>query len=71
MNRIHAALEIEEWSPDTLDIIAEIVTASGREIKDSTVYADEDDVMQGEPDEEGRHLLGTNPDPQPEPPYDA
>lgn len=42
MDQIHAAMSGVEWSPDTLDAIAEIVTLSGREIIDPTEYEDED-----------------------------
>jgi hypothetical protein len=32
IERIHALLDSDEWSPDTLDAIADIIRATGRDI---------------------------------------
>lgn len=42
LDRIHAVLDRQVWSPDTLDDIAAIVASTGREVRDpDSLYPDD------------------------------
>lgn len=42
LDRIHAILDAQVWSPDTLDDIAAIIASTGREIRDPVDLYPED-----------------------------